>query len=1273
MMKHIFVSLLVCLFSFVSVLPLFPQTWVSIDTTGEEGDPPQIVATVSNNCSTVVDITVPGMWRSKIIVYGDTFDLLEIPEYPSTGELGQAKIPKLGKLVGIPPTSDDSLVIEYADSSILTGYHIYPVQNAFYPDPDTFFYDEDYYNTNAFLPESLITISSPYLWHDCRIVEFPINPVRYNPATGSLKVYSNIRARIDYFGTNNENAQTITRDTITPARARMYRDMIINFDFLDFTESEGVLSKYLIITDEYFASSIDNLRFWKHKKGISTTVAYLDIDVQRNDIAIRDYIKEFFETNHPLGYDIYVLLIGDPESQDPHYLPMHIYEGPLYSDHYYTCVYGEFEDDLYPDVQLGRISPSGANADADSQIVEMIANRTVDYKKNPPIGSWMEEYVLACAEGFQTDFIYKLLTQFYPGVTVTKLYGDSGATNAILESNIVEGTGILNYFGHGLPKEWTEWDANGNSWTVQHAKNLKNHNKRPLVYSASCETGAIQSDSICLGEGFMNADSGGAIGFYGYTTIVHSFGVSIHNISMWVATFPPNSSPRIYKTGDIQNYADARALSTGNPNAESVVKPAIWLGCPELSVLTVTPKTLTVNHPSNTDAGASFTVEVFDIGTPIENALVCIWKGEEVYDVKYTNSSGGAKFTIPSTATRGEMYVTVTVHNYIPYEGTARIGVFADDPLSLAYNGNKHLVREPNTDNLHLVYTDAGKVLYRYSDSGGEVWSLADNLGEGNFPAIVLDSNNNPLVTWTYGNYLFFSRKNPIQGWEQTEYTFGSLQPSHSAIVVTTPEVSDIDSVHILVRLSRSVRPYNTINELSFSVPNPQSYNSMTLESSSGGNMITLDFPSIAKDYENTLHASWMHADTIYYGTRAEGANWNVWGDRFDPEGHNSAHPFVETYGDSIFVLWQNASDNEIYRGRRYLQDSLFSWSNLSQTSTTPSIYPVNASGMVTTFVDKSSMLNNYDIFWKITPDDSLHNISNTRLIKSIFPHTSLWIREQYLPLQYTVWLEGNSSPYEIKCKESIIGYGPGKGHDSLSIPAYFTSIPGSETPSLYLTKRDSFISDWQIPVDVGYEEITYKFPLNPIYRYKFKGIAYYEGEDKWKMKVLADGEEIGEIEYEPYEPETLECLIPPAFYKDSLIEVTLRCDDGNFAALGPIYIYRYEYGEEGKGGRSGGPMLQGTVNRNKFSLTISPNPFNRILNVRFQSSKEQNLSIKVYDVTGRLVKDIYEGMINGRKVVNWHGDNNSGRTVAQGIYFLRVVNTKSNKTFCKKVLKISW
>jgi hypothetical protein len=68
MKKHIFTKILT--WSVICVLsPLFSKTWVSIDPQGEEGSPPQIVPLVSNNTQTVVDITIPGMWRSQVLAF----------------------------------------------------------------------------------------------------------------------------------------------------------------------------------------------------------------------------------------------------------------------------------------------------------------------------------------------------------------------------------------------------------------------------------------------------------------------------------------------------------------------------------------------------------------------------------------------------------------------------------------------------------------------------------------------------------------------------------------------------------------------------------------------------------------------------------------------------------------------------------------------------------------------------------------------------------------------------------------------------------------------------------------------------------------------------------------------------------------------------------------------------------------------------------------------------------------------------------------------------
>ncbi|MCK4250894.1 T9SS type A sorting domain-containing protein [candidate division WOR-3 bacterium] len=87
--------------------------------------------------------------------------------------------------------------------------------------------------------------------------------------------------------------------------------------------------------------------------------------------------------------------------------------------------------------------------------------------------------------------------------------------------------------------------------------------------------------------------------------------------------------------------------------------------------------------------------------------------------------------------------------------------------------------------------------------------------------------------------------------------------------------------------------------------------------------------------------------------------------------------------------------------------------------------------------------------------------------------------------------------------------------------------------------------------------------------------------------------------------------------------------------------------------------------------LEIYPNPFIQTLNIKFQNQTEKVVSVKVYDVSGRLVKNLYTGIVNGNHTLIWSGNDDYGRIVAQGIYFMRVENVDSGETSCMKVLKI--
>nr|MEE4268468.1 FG-GAP-like repeat-containing protein [Candidatus Krumholzibacteria bacterium] len=69
------------------------------------------------------------------------------------------------------------------------------------------------------------------------------------------------------------------------------------------------------------------------------------------------------------------------------------------------------------------------------------------------------------------------------------------------------------------------------------------------------------------------------------------------------------------------------------------------------------------------------------------------------------------------------------------------------------------------------------------------------------------------------------------------------------------------------------------------------------------------------------------------------------------------------------------------------------------------------------------------------------------------------------------------------------------------------------------------------------------------------------------------------------------------------------------------------------------------------------PNPFNPATSIRFSLPESApNVSLRVYDVAGRLVKTLHRGALpEGDHQVVWRGDDSEGRTVASGVYYCRL------------------
>ena len=81
------------------------------------------------------------------------------------------------------------------------------------------------------------------------------------------------------------------------------------------------------------------------------------------------------------------------------------------------------------------------------------------------------------------------------------------------------------------------------------------------------------------------------------------------------------------------------------------------------------------------------------------------------------------------------------------------------------------------------------------------------------------------------------------------------------------------------------------------------------------------------------------------------------------------------------------------------------------------------------------------------------------------------------------------------------------------------------------------------------------------------------------------------------------------------------------------------------------------------------PNPFNPMTTIKFDMKVKGHVSIRIYDVAGRLVHTLINGVRDqGENVKTWSGINNSGSSVASGVYFYRM-DTKDYSQTRKMIL----
>jgi endonuclease I len=78
-----------------------------------------------------------------------------------------------------------------------------------------------------------------------------------------------------------------------------------------------------------------------------------------------------------------------------------------------------------------------------------------------------------------------------------------------------------------------------------------------------------------------------------------------------------------------------------------------------------------------------------------------------------------------------------------------------------------------------------------------------------------------------------------------------------------------------------------------------------------------------------------------------------------------------------------------------------------------------------------------------------------------------------------------------------------------------------------------------------------------------------------------------------------------------------------------------------------------------------APNPSHLGTTIRFDLPRQSAVSLRVYDVEGRLVRNLVQerSLEAGRHEVVWNGQSDSGRTVGAGVYFYRLQSGSFGET----------
>ena len=445
--------------------------------------------------------------------------------------------------------------------------------------------------------------------------------------------------------------------------------LIVLLIFCAVSFAQEIGARYLIITPDIFYNDIQPLAQWKHKKGMRTKVVKLS-EIGSDSTQIKNYITDAYN-NWQIPPE-FLLLVGAPN-----YLQFPTVGG-IYTDNYY----GNMNGDIYNEILPGRLTVHNTTE------AQTVVNKILLYERTPYMDDslWFINACMIVREDYDPpdDSIYwsdanhaknLMLSAGYDSIdTLSRIAGHN--TSHVIQA-VNAGRAFVMFRGQGVGNWWSPFDVNPDA--------TANGAKLPIVLSITCKTIGTSSTPATAEKWLLTGSPTTPRGGAGYFATTRTTSGAAHLRSAVSKGFFNALFVDSVRTFGEACEGGRRNVYTLYGNSYEY-RGFTTLGDPEMNIWTAIPKPVDVSHISSLsvdDESLSILVELNS--TPLESALVCIVLLDSViYQSGITDNNGNITFYFDSLIP-GEMDITVTGNNILPYETT--IPIIATD-IYLTYCGH---------------------------------------------------------------------------------------------------------------------------------------------------------------------------------------------------------------------------------------------------------------------------------------------------------------------------------------------------------------------------------------------------------------------------------------------------------------------------------------------------------------------------------------------------------------------------------------------------------